>query len=168
MLIDLGIIRLEKGMSALALASSVYRTAADAKHLHDYRKKNSKSQKAVAGALFNNKKYRNEDGSLNDEGKARKSKGKQYTEDYWNAHDNKDPKYMSDKELQRRINRLNNENQYKNLTESYTKKKGRKLANDVVDKALIGIVTAAAVQATRKYGPKLIKKGKDYIKNRNR
>ena len=123
--------------------------------------------KQAVGSFFD-KKYRNPDGSLNDEGKARKSKGKQYDADYWDAHDNKDPKYMSDKELQKRIIRLNNENQYKNLTENSAKKavkkKTSKLANDVVDRAVLALITAAATRAAQKYGPKVIKKGKEYVK----
>lgn len=130
------------------------------------RRRKKKIQNAIVGALFYNKKYRNEDGSLNDEGKARKSKGKQYTEDYWNAHDNKDPKYMTDKELQRRINRLNNENQYKNLNKSTVRKGSEKIAKDFVQTAVITALTALAANQVKKAAPKLISKGRKAVEKR--
>ena len=83
----------------------------------------------ILGMKWGVRRYQNPDGTLTEEGKRRKSKGKEYADDYWKTHDKKKVEYMSDKELQQRINRLNNERQYKALT----KTKKEKAAEDAVD-----------------------------------
>ena len=120
----------------------------------------------IKGMHWGIRRYQNEDGSYTEEGKRRKSKGKTYSDDYWNAHDKKDPKYMSDRELQQRINRLNNENQYKNLTKS----KKQKFAEGVVKSgkkfigATVGVaVTGLALKYTREHLPDVINSGKNFV-----
>lgn len=115
----------------------------------------------ILGMKWGIRRYQNEDGSYTAEGKRRKSKGKDYSDDYWNAHDKKDPKYMSDKELQKRINRLNNEQQYKNLNKSGGRKMaesaGKRFVNDVV----VRMTVTAAAAMLRKHGPQIA----EYVKN---
>ena len=115
--------------------------------------------KQAVGSFFD-KKYRNPDGSLNDEGKARKSKGKQYDADYWDAHDKKDPKYMSDKELQKRINRLNNENNYKNLNKSEARKEGEKFVKDLIKAATTSAAIYGVSRISKNYIEKKLKEKK--------
>lgn len=115
--------------------------------------------KQAVGSFFD-KKYRNPDGSLNDEGKTRKSKGKQYDADYWDAHDKKDPRYMSDKELQKRINRLNNENNYKNLNKSEARKEGEKFVKDLIKAATTSAVIYGVSRVSKNYIDKKLKEKK--------
>jgi hypothetical protein len=117
----------------------------------------------IKGMHWGIRRYQNEDGSYTEEGKRRKSKGKNYSEDYWNAHDKKDPKYMSDRELQQRIVRLNNEKLYKQLTKSKGEKiaeatigYGKKVAYAVTAGAFLGLATSYA----KKHMPEIIDSGK--------
>lgn len=120
----------------------------------------------ILGMKWGIRRFQNEDGSLTDEGKRRKSKGKNYSEDYWNAHDRKKVEYMSDKELQKRNNRLIQEQQYRNLSKSKKRKtaeavgKGTvNLGKRFVEKALI---TAAVGYAATKAKP-YVTQGMEYI-----
>ena len=120
----------------------------------------------IKGMHWGIRRYQNEDGSLTEEGKRRKSRGRKYDDDYWNAHDKKDPKYMSDKELQKRINRLNNENQYRNLT----KTKGQKVADETIkygkrifETAVIGVIGGFAAKYTKDHFPEIINAGKHTV-----
>lgn len=120
----------------------------------------------ILGMKWGIRRYQNPDGSYTAEGKRRKSKGKEYSEDYWNAHDKKDTKYMSDKELQQRINRLNNEKQYKALTKSNkqkaveeTAKFGKRMFNAAVGTVLIGM----ASKYGKEHVPEIVNSGKDFV-----
>ena len=116
----------------------------------------------ILGMKWGIRRYQNEDGSYTAEGKRRKSKGKEYSDDYWNAHDKKDPKYMSDKELQKRINRLNNEKQYKNLQKSGARKAAESAGKQFFQTAVVATISALAANQIRKKIPNLISNGKDY------
>ena len=116
----------------------------------------------ILGMHWGIRRYQNPDGSYTAEGKRRKSKGKDYSEDYWNAHDKKDPKYMSDKELKKRIERLNNEKQYENLKKSGTKKTAENIGKQFVQQAVITTLAGMAANELRKHLPEVIKAGKDY------
>lgn len=120
----------------------------------------------ILGMKWGIRRYQNPDGSYTAEGKRRKSKGKEYSEDYWNAHDKKDPKYMSDKELQKRNNRLQQEQQYKALTKTKADKAkesvikgGKKLLAATVG----ATVMAMAVKYSRENLPDLIEAGGNFI-----
>ena len=63
----------------------------------------------IAGQRWGIRRYQNEDGTLTEEGKLRYNEGKPESES-WNKGE---AKYLTDKELQRRNNRLNQERQYK-------------------------------------------------------
>lgn len=122
----------------------------------------------ILGMHWGIRRYQNPDGSYTAEGKRRKSKGKTYSDDYWNSHDKKDPKYMSDKELQKRINRLNNEKQYKNLQKSDTRKALESAGKQFVNTAIVTAIAGLAANEVKKRIPELISNGKDYYENLKR
>lgn len=120
----------------------------------------------ILGMHWGVRRYQNEDGSYTEEGKRRRSGGREYHDDYWKAHDKKDPKYMSDQELQKRINRLNNEKQYKNMTKGKGQKtldEAGRIGKQFVEKAVIGVAVGMAVKYTKEHMPEWIDKGKDFV-----
>ena len=68
----------------------------------------------VLGMRWGVRRYQNEDGSYTNAGKRRKREPPH--EDYTRAHDRKKVSEMSDRELQQRLNRLSNEEQYRKKT----------------------------------------------------
>lgn len=90
------------------------------------------------GMKWGVRRYQNKDGSLTPAGKKRYG-GDEIHEDYKRVHDRKSVKVMSDKELRERLNRLNMEKQYNQLSGADINR-GKKY----VDKAL---KTAAGVGA---------------------
>ena len=66
----------------------------------------------IKGMKWGVRRYQNKDGSLTPKGKKRYDDH----EDYTRAHDSKSVSQMSDKELRERNNRLQMEQQYKQLT----------------------------------------------------
>lgn len=122
----------------------------------------------ILGMKWGIRRYQNPDGSYTEAGKRRKSKGKDYSEDYWNAHDKKKVEYMSDKELQKRNNRLQQEQQYKALTKTKADKTkeaivkgGKKLLAATVGATIMTM----AVKYTRNNLPDVIRTGSDFISN---
>ena len=86
------------------------------------------------------RRYQNEDGTLTTAGKRRKKETPH--EDYTRAHDKKKVSEMSDKELQQRLNRLNNEEQYRKKTaKPSVLQTGKKLVMGAV--AMAGTIKAA-------------------------
>ena len=129
----------------------------------------------ILGMKWGIRRYQNPDGTLTAEGKRRKSKGKEYSDDYWNAHDKKDLKYMSDKELQQRINRLNNEKQYASLTKSKKQKAaeaaGRGVVNlgkRFVEKAVITAAVAYTAKKVSPHVPEILDAGSEFVKRKVR
>ena len=101
----------------------------------------------IKGMRWGIRRYQNKDGSLTDLGKKR-LKTEDYHEDYNKAHSSKNVKLMSDKELRERINRLQMENQYLQLTKrnvSFVKR----------------ILTDASKQILSKYVSRYMTKGAD-------
>lgn len=76
----------------------------------------------VKGMKWGVRRYQNKDGSLTPAGKKRR-KSDDYHEDYKKAHDKKPISQMSTKELQERNNRLQQEQNYKRLTQKKSKGK---------------------------------------------
>lgn len=120
----------------------------------------------ILGMKWGVRRYQNPDGTLTEEGKRRKSKGKDYADDYWKSHDKKKVEYMSDKELQQRINRLNNERQYKALT----KTKKEKAAEDAVsfgkkflERTVVAVAMGMAVKYSKDHMPEIIEAGKNFV-----
>lgn len=98
---------------------------------------NSLSHHGVMGMKWGRRRYQNKDGSLTPAGKSRHDRDTH--DDYKKAHDRKNVKYMSDKELRERNNRLQMEQQYKNL--SGTGFNGKKVVNTFI--ATAGTLSAA-------------------------
>ena len=99
----------------------------------------------------------------NAEKKEKRNKSDDYSEDYRNTHDKKDVKYMSDKELQQRINRLNNEKQYKSLQKSDTRKALEGAGKKFFQTAVVSVLTGLAANEVRKRIPEVINAGKDMV-----
>ena len=119
----------------------------------------------ILGMKWGIRRYQNEDGSYTEAGKRRKSKGRDYDPDYWKAHDKKKVEYMSDKELQQRINRMNNENQYKQLSKSPARKAAEQLGKRFVDKVIVSAAIGAAAIYVKKHSPEILNAGKDFAES---
>ena len=85
-------------------------------------------------------------------GSSKKSKKKNYHDDYKKAHDKKSVKYMSDQELRDRNNRLNAEKQYNQLIKKSGR--GKKLINAYIAGGTLLAGAATATAAYMKYGNK--------------
>lgn len=106
----------------------------------------------IIGMKWGKRRYQYKDGSLTPEG--RKRYADDNSDDYNKAHSPKSVKSMSDAELKARLNRLNMEKQYKQLTANEVSG-GRKFVQDV-------LVNAAKQTATT-YVSKYMTKGVDYL-----
>jgi hypothetical protein len=97
----------------------------------------------IKGMKWGVRRYQNKDGSLTPAGKKRR-KSDDYHEDYKRAHDNKPLSQMSDKELLARNNRLQQEQNYKRLTQ-------KKNIGEKAVKAFIGTAgTIVAIEGAYK------------------
>ena len=111
----------------------------------------------VKGMKWGVRRYRNKDGSLTPAGRKRYSEETSSDDshsDYKRAHGRTSTKQMSDKELRERINRLQMEKQYKQLTQR-EKSIGEKFVSDV-------LINAAKQTATN-YVSKYMNKGLDAL-----
>lgn len=99
----------------------------------------------VKGMKWGVRRYQNKDGSLKPAGKKRR-RGEDAHSDYQRAHTKKSVKNMSDKELRDRINRIQMEKQYSQLTKR-EKSAGEKFVNGV----LMASATAIATKYTKQY-----------------
>ena len=100
----------------------------------------------VLGMKWGVRRYQNKDGTLTSAGKKRyreRSKTDESHEDYKRAHTPKSIKSMSDAELRTRLNRLQMERQYSQLSESSVNK-GKEYAQKVFKAG----TTVAAVTTT--------------------
>ena len=109
----------------------------------------------IKGMRWGRRRYQNKDGSLTPEGKKRYGDDDvdDAHEDYTKAHNSQSVRSMSDKELQNRLNRLRNEQQYLEMTtpqitkgESAVSKTlkeiGGNLAKEYTKKAASGLTQA--------------------------
>ena len=111
----------------------------------------------VKGMKWGVRRYRNKDGSLTPAGRKRYSDGTSSDDshdDYKRAHSKTSAKQLSDKELRERINRLQMEKQYSQLTQR-EKSFGEKFVTDVL--------TNAAKQTVTNYASKYMTKGLDAL-----
>lgn len=109
-------------------------------------KKDVLAHYGVRGMRWGVRRYQNSDGSLTPAGKKRYSsdtKDQPAHEDHVKAHSGKSVKNMSDAELRTRLNRLQMERQYKQLSDSDVKR-----GKDYVDKAIKAATTVASVTTT--------------------
>ena len=98
----------------------------------------------VKGQKWGVRRYQNKDGSLTPAGKKRR-KSDNYHEDYKKAHDNKPISQMSTKELQDRNNRLQQEQNYKRLTQKKSKGEAVLKAFIATATTIVAIENAAKV-----------------------
>ena len=93
---------------------------------------NNLQHHGIKGQKWGIRRFQNKDGSLTPAGRKRqKQDNGPIHEDYSKSHDTKSVKSMSDKELRDRINRLNMERQYAQLTAT-EKSMGRKIVSEVL------------------------------------
>lgn len=93
---------------------------------------NNLQHHGIKGQKWGVRRFQNKDGSLTPAGRKRqKQDNGPIHEDYSKSHDTKSVKSMSDKELRDRINRLNMERQYAQLTAT-EKSIGRKIVSEVL------------------------------------
>ena len=87
----------------------------------------------IKGQKWGIRRFQNKDGSLTPAGRKRQKHNDDgpIHEDYSKSHNTKSVKSMSDKELRDRINRLNMERQYAQLTAT-EKSMGRKIVSEVL------------------------------------
>lgn len=103
----------------------------------------------VKGMKWGVRRFQNEDGTLTPAGKKRRKSVEEH-DDYKRAHDKTDVRTMSDNELRARINRIQMEKQYSQLTKKETSA-GRKFVGDVMREA--------AKDTAKSYVSKWMKKG---------
>lgn len=106
----------------------------------------------IKGMKWGVRRYQNEDGSLTPAGAKRRRK--EVHEDYKRAHSRKSIKYMSDKELRERNNRLNMEIQYSDLKRKTNK--GRNAVQSYIKTAGTIAAVAGATITYKKYGNQIL------------
>lgn len=99
----------------------------------------------IAGQRWGIRRYQNEDGTLTEEGKLRYNEGQPESET-WNKGE---AKYLTDRELQRRNNRLNQERQYKEALTTETERNAQQLKNDIIKKVMAGTLLSLAAIAMK-------------------
>lgn len=126
---------------------------------------NNLQHHGIKGQKWGVRRFQNKDGSLTSAGRKRQKQNNDgpVHEDHSKSHDNKSVKSMSDKELRDRINRLNMERQYAQLTAT-EKSMGRKIVTEV----LLNVGKELAKEYLKNYAKKGIEealkrkaKGKD-------
>lgn len=126
---------------------------------------NNLQHHGIKGQKWGVRRFQNKDGSLTAAGRKRQRQNDDgpVHEDHSKSHDNKSVKSMSDKELRDRINRLNMERQYAQLTAT-EKSMGRKIVTEV----LLNVGKELAKEYLKNYAKKGIEealkrkaKGKD-------
>lgn len=91
----------------------------------------------IKGQQWGIRRFQNEDGTLTEEGKARYNEVRPESETWRKS----DAKYLSDEELRRRTNRLQQEQNYKNLTTTESERNNQQIKNDFKKK----LITALAI-----------------------
>lgn len=99
----------------------------------------------IAGQRWGIRRYQNEDGTLTEEGKLRYNEGQPESET-WNKGE---AKYLTDRELQRRNNRLNQERQYREALTTENERNAKQIKSDIVKKVIAGTAISLAAVAMR-------------------
>ena len=105
----------------------------------------------IKGQKWGVRRFQNKDGSLTPLGRKRQQYDGPVHEDYNKSHDAKSVKAMSDKELRDRLNRLNMERQYIQLT-AQDKSIGKKMVSDI----LLNVGKELAKEYLKNYAKKSI------------
>ena len=114
----------------------------------------------VKGMKWGVRRYRNKDGSLTAEGKARakkradKAETHDKKEEYKQASKNR--RNLSDEELSKRIKRLENEKKLKKLTEDNTRSTGGKMVREILNDSGKKVVKAAVAGGVALLGKAII------------
>ena len=114
----------------------------------------------VKGMKWGVRRYQNKDGSLTPAGKNRR-KSDDYHEDYKKAHDGKSVKQMSTKELQERNNRLQQEQNYKRLTQK--KSKGKAVVTAFIATAGTIVAIEGAAKTYKRVGEAAVSAISNYL-----
>lgn len=128
----------------------------------------------IAGQRWGIRRYQNEDGTLTEEGKLRYNEGKPESET-WNKGE---AKYLTDRELQRRNNRLNQERQYREALTTESERNAKQIKSDIIKKVIAGTAISLAAVAMRghwkqaasfigKYGKRAVASLRTKFKMRN-
>lgn len=130
---------------------------------------NELTHHGILGMKWGVRRFQNKDGSLTAAGKKRKrqrlSKKDTYHEDYEKAHNSKSVKNMSDAELRSRLNRLNMEKQYSQLSDTNVNKGKQyfdttfKVATTVAAVTTTGLTIYNNADKIKKIVEPMIKKG---------
>ena len=113
---------------------------------------NNLQHHGIKGQKWGVRRFQNKDGSLTLAGRKRqKQNDGPIHEDHSKSHDTKSVKSMSDKELRDRINRLNMERQYAQLTAT-EKSMGKKMVSEV----LLNVGRELAKEYLKNYAKKSI------------
>ena len=117
----------------------------------------------IKGQKWGIRRYQNEDGTLKHPKKEKKQKPESST---WKA---KDAANLSDEELKRRNNRLQQEQQYRNMTKGKVRKwldkLSEKLGEKSAEKIATSVILAVSVLLTSKNLSKVRDAGKSFISN---
>lgn len=108
----------------------------------------------IKGQKWGVRRFQNEDGTRTAAGKKREQSRSEDSahDDYNKAHSGKSVKDMSDAELRNRLNRLQMEKQYSQLTNSDTSK-GKKFVSDAMKVATtVATVSTTALTIYNNYG----------------
>ena len=101
----------------------------------------------IKGQQWGIRRFQNEDGTLTEEGKARYNEGRPESETWKRS----EAEHLTDAELRRRNARLQQEQQYKQLTTSEIEREKAQFKKDLIKKALIIPVVAIAGILGKKY-----------------
>lgn len=99
----------------------------------------------IKGQQWGIRRFQNEDGTLTEEGKARYNEGRPESETWKRS----DAEHLTDEELRRRNNRLQQERQYKDLTTSQVERERTQRRKDIINKVLVGTAVSLAAVAMR-------------------
>lgn len=122
---------------------------------------NNLQHHGIKGQKWGIRRFQNKDGSLTPAGRKRqKQDNGPIHEDYSKSHDTKSVKSMSDKELRDRINRLNMERQYAQLTAT-EKSMGKKIVSEV----LLNVGKELAKEYVKKHAKDVMEKFPEMMGN---
>ncbi len=99
----------------------------------------------IKGQQWGLRRYQNEDGTLTEEGKLRYNEG-QPESDTWKKSE---AKYLTDKELIRRNNRLTQERNYKESLTTEAERQAKQVKSDIIKKVIAGTAISLAAVAMR-------------------
>ena len=113
----------------------------------------------ISGQKWGIRRYQNEDGTLSEEGKRRYNEGPPESETWKKS----EAKNLTDEELRRRTNRLQQEQNYKNLTTTDSERNAQNIKNDFIKKVLTAAAITPVVALVGIAGKKYLGKAVSFI-----